>query len=216
MRIILLGPPGSGKGTQAQLLIARLNIPQISTGDMLRAAVKSGSELGMKAEKIMRAGGLVPDKLIIDLVKKRVLEYDCKPGFLFDGFPRTLVQAQSLIESGITIDQVVHISVPSDEIIRRLVGRRTHPASGRVYHIIHNPPKKEGFDDQTGEPLVQREDDQEETIKKRLSAYSKQTEPLIAFYKKQSNEGRLKYHEISGVASVESIKFDLLSRLDSK
>jgi len=182
MRIILLGPPGAGKGTQAKYLTEKFGIPQISTGDMLRAAVKAGTELGLKAKDIMASGGLVSDELIIGLVKERIQEPDCINGFLFDGFPRTIPQAEALIKEKILIDQVIEIHVADEEIVARLSGRRVHEASGRIYHVSHNPPKQEGLDDVTGEPLVQRVDDSEETVVNRLKIYHDQTEPLVAFY----------------------------------
>ncbi|MEZ5529144.1 MAG: adenylate kinase [Porticoccaceae bacterium] len=182
MRIILLGPPGAGKGTQAKYITEKFGIPQISTGDMLRAAVKAGTELGLKAKDIMASGGLVSDDLIIALVKERIQEPDCVNGFLFDGFPRTIPQAEALLSEGVTIDKVIEIDVADDEIVSRLSGRRVHEGSGRVYHVIHNPPKQEGLDDVTGEALIQREDDKEETIRNRLSVYHEQTEPLVGFY----------------------------------
>ncbi len=185
MRLILLGPPGAGKGTQAQFISEKYGIPQISTGDMLRAAVKAGTELGLKAKDIMASGGLVSDSLIIDLVKERIQQADCVNGFLFDGFPRTIPQAQALVDAEIDIDVVLEIDVADNEIVSRLSGRRVHEGSGRVYHIAHNPPKKEGVDDVTGEALIQRVDDSEETVRNRLNVYHEQTEPLVAFYEAQ-------------------------------
>ena len=182
MRIILLGPPGAGKGTQAAYITDKYGIPQISTGDMLRAAVKAGSELGLKAKDIMASGGLVSDDLIIALVKERIQEPDCVNGFLFDGFPRTIPQAEALLSEGVSIDKVIEIHVADEEIIARLSGRRVHDGSGRVYHVSHNPPKQEGVDDVTGEPLVQREDDKEGTVRNRLDVYHDQTQPLVDFY----------------------------------
>jgi adenylate kinase len=184
MRLILLGGPGAGKGTQANYIKERYQIPQISTGDMLRAAVKAGTELGKKAKQVMDAGGLVPDDVIIGLVKERIKEADCQKGFLFDGFPRTIPQADAMKEAGVPIDAVVEIDVPDQEIIKRMSGRRVHLASGRTYHVIFNPPKVEGKDDVTGEPLIQRDDDQEETVRKRLDVYHAQTEPLVEYFKK--------------------------------
>ncbi len=183
MRLILLGGPGAGKGTQANYIKEKYQIPQISTGDMLRAAVKAGSELGKQAKSFMDAGGLVPDEVIIGLVKERIKDKDCQKGFLFDGFPRTLPQADAMKAAGVGIDAVVEIDVPDEEIIKRMSGRRAHLASGRTYHVIYNPPKVEGKDDVTGEPLVQRDDDKEETVKKRLEVYHAQTEPLVDYYK---------------------------------
>ena len=182
MRVILLGAPGAGKGTQAQFICEKFSIPQISTGDMLRAAVKAGSELGLKVKEIMETGGLVSDEIIIDLVKERIQSDDCANGFLFDGFPRTIPQAEAMIEAGVDIDYVVEIDVDDEEIVKRLSGRRVHPNSGRVYHVIYNPPVNEGKDDETGEDLIQRDDDQEDTVRKRLSIYHDQTAPLVSFY----------------------------------
>ena len=212
MKIILLGAPGAGKGTQAQAIMDKLNIPQISTGDMLRAAVKAGSELGLKAKGIMASGGLVSDDLIIALVKERIAEPDCTNGFLFDGFPRTIPQAQALLDEEIDIDLVIEFFVEDVEIIKRLSGRRVHEASGRVYHVEHNPPKIEGVDDETGESLIQREDDQEETVVKRLAVYHEQTEPLIAFYETKV-EGPI-YKKVNGVGSVEAISKQVLAVLE--
>ena len=182
MRLILLGAPGAGKGTQATFICERFGVPQISTGDMLRAAVKAGSELGLKAKKVMDAGGLVSDDLIIGLVKDRISQEDCKNGFLFDGFPRTIPQAEAMVSAGVEIDHVVEIAVEDDEIVSRLSGRRVHPGSGRVYHVEFNRPTQDGLDDVTGDPLVQRDDDTEETVRKRLQIYQEQTSPLIDFY----------------------------------
>lgn len=216
MRIILLGPPGAGKGTQAQVITQQFQIPQISTGDMLRAAVKAGTELGVAAKKIMDAGGLVSDEIIIGLVKERLTQPDCVNGCLFDGFPRTIPQAQALIAAGVAIDYVVEIAVPDEEIISRLSGRRVHPGSGRVYHIAHNPPKVAGKDDATGEDLVQRDDDKEDTIKKRLHVYHEQTEQLVGFYQQLAATGDTtapKYAKIEGVGSVEAISAKVTSVL---
>ena len=209
MRLILLGGPGAGKGTQANFIKEKFGIPQISTGDMLRQAVKDGTELGKEAKKYMDAGQLVPDDVIIGLVKERIKEPDCEKGFLFDGFPRTIPQAEAMKEAGVKIDYVVEIAVPDEEIIKRMSGRRVHLPSGRTYHIIYNPPKVEGKDDVTGEPLVQREDDKEETVRKRLEVYHAQTEPLVDFYKKWEASGdpdAPKYIRIDGVGTVEEIK----------
>lgn len=208
MRIILLGGPGAGKGTQANRIKEKLGIPQISTGDMLRAAVKAGTPLGLEAKKYMDAGGLVPDDVIIGLVKERIQQDDCKNGFLFDGFPRTIPQAEAMKAAGVKIDYVVDIDVPDAEIIKRMSGRRVHLASGRTYHVVFNPPKVEGKDDVTGEPLIQRDDDKEETVRKRLEVYHAQTEPLIGFYKNWQVSGDAnapKYVRIEGVGSVDSI-----------
>ena len=215
MRVILLGPPGAGKGTQAAAITKAFDIPQISTGDMLRAAVSSGSELGLKAKSIMDAGGLVSDDLIIDLVKQRIKESDCAKGFLFDGFPRTIPQAQALVEADISIDRVLEIQVPSEEIVARMSGRRVHSGSGRVYHVQYNPPKVEGIDDLTGEALSQRDDDKEETVRKRLEVYAEQTEPLVNFYRdlESSSGGAPSYHAIEGVGDVAEISDKALAAL---
>ncbi|KJR43747.1 MAG: adenylate kinase [Limnobacter sp.] len=216
MRLILLGAPGAGKGTQATFIKEKFGIPQISTGDMLRAAVKAGTPLGIEAKKVMDSGGLVSDEIIINLVKERLKESDCANGYLFDGFPRTIPQAEAMKEAGVKIDFVLEIDVPHDAIIDRMSGRRTHPASGRTYHIKFNPPKQEGIDDVTGEPLVQRDDDKEETVKKRLDVYEKQTRPLVDYYGQWAATGDAsapQYRKIAGVGSVEEIKaraFDAL------
>jgi adenylate kinase len=218
MRLILLGGPGAGKGTQANYIKDKYNIPQISTGDMLRAAVKAGTELGKEAKGYMDSGGLVPDTVIIGLVKERIQEDDCKEGFLFDGFPRTIPQADAMKEAGVELDAVVDIDVPDEEIIKRMSGRRAHLASGRTYHIIFNPPKEEGKDDVTGEPLVQRDDDKEETVKKRLDVYHDQTEPLIGYYKNWEATGEAaapKYIRIEGVGKVEEIRDQIFTALDA-
>jgi adenylate kinase len=218
MRLILLGGPGAGKGTQANHIKENYQIPQISTGDMLRAAVKAGTELGLKAKSYMDSGGLVPDDVIIGLVKERIKESDCAKGFLFDGFPRTIPQADAMKEAGVPIDAVVDINVPDEEIIKRMSGRRAHLASGRTYHIIFNPPKVEGKDDVTGEPLVQRDDDKEETVRKRLKVYHDQTEPLIGYYKTWQSSGEAgapKYVRIEGVGKVEEIRSQIFSALDN-
>ena len=206
MRVILLGAPGAGKGTQATFITKQFDIPQISTGDMLRAAVKAGTELGLKAKSGMDSGGLVSDDLIIGLIKDRLSQPDCANGCLFDGFPRTIPQAEALKNAGLAIDHVVEIKVDDEEIVQRISGRRVHEGSGRVYHTIHNPPKVEGMDDVTGEPLVQRKDDVEETVRHRLSVYHAQTEPLVEFYKKlEEKDGTPKFSSIPGVGSVEQI-----------
>ena len=209
MRIILLGGPGAGKGTQANFIKDKYNIPQISTGDMLRAAVKDGTPLGVEAKKVMEAGGLVSDDIILGLGKERIAQDDCANGFLFDGFPRTLAQAGALKEQGVDIDAVVEIDVDDDEIIKRMSGRRVHPASGRTYHIVFNPPKQEGKDDATGEPLVQRDDDKEETVRQRLKVYHDQTKPLIGYYSRwaeQGGEGAPRYIRSPGIGKVEEIR----------
>ncbi|MDZ4049577.1 MAG: adenylate kinase, partial [Limnobacter sp.] len=202
MRLILLGAPGAGKGTQATFIKEKFGIPQISTGDMLRAAVKAGTPLGIEAKKVMDSGGLVSDEIIINLVKERLKESDCANGYLFDGFPRTIPQAEAMKEAGVKIDFVLEIDVPHDAIIDRMSGRRTHPASGRTYHVKFNPPKQEGIDDITGEPLVQRDDDKEETVKKRLDVYEKQTRPLVDYYGQWAATGDAsapQYRKIAGV-----------------
>ena len=216
MRIILLGGPGAGKGTQATFLTEKFNIPQISTGDMLRAAVKSGSELGLEAKKVMEAGGLISDEIIIGLVKDRVKENDCQNGFLLDGFPRTIPQADAMKANNILIDYVVEINVEDAEIVKRMSGRRAHLASGRTYHVVYSPPKTEGLDDVTGEPLVQRDDDKEETVLKRLAVYHQQTEPLIKYYSDYASseqDNAPKYVRIDGVGSVDSIRDTIFSSL---
>lgn len=209
MRIILLGPPGAGKGTQAQTITADYGIPQISTGDMLRAAIKAGTELGMKAKAVMDAGQLVSDDIILDLVKERIAQDDCRGGFLFDGFPRTIPQAQALVDNGITIDAVIELQVPDEKIVRRMSGRRVHLASGRTYHIVYNPPRVEGRDDVTGEPLVTRPDDEESTVRSRLKVYHSQTEPLVAFYKDLSAKGQTRFAAIDADRPVEDIAADI-------
>ena len=212
MRLILLGAPGAGKGTQAKFICEKFGIPQISTGDMLRAAVKAGTPLGVEAKKVMDAGGLVSDDIIIGLVKDRLKEADCKNGYLFDGFPRTIPQAEAMKEAGVAIDYVLEIDVPFDAIIERMSGRRVHVASGRTYHVKYNPPKVEGVDDETGEALIQRDDDKEETVRKRLDVYSQQTRPLVDYYSDWAAKGDPaakvappKYRKIAGVGDVDSI-----------
>ena len=216
MRLILLGGPGAGKGTQANNIKEKYDIPQISTGDMLRAAVKEGTPLGLEAKKIMDAGGLVSDDTILGLVKERIANDDCANGFLFDGFPRTLAQAEALKQQGVDIDAVVEIDVDDEEIIKRMSGRRVHPASGRSYHTVFNPPKEEGKDDQTGEPLVQRDDDREDTVRQRLKVYHDQTAPLIEYYSRwaeQAGEGAPRYIRIPGVGKVEEIRDAIFTAL---
>ena len=218
MRLILLGPPGAGKGTQATFICQKYGIPQISTGDMLRAAVKAGTPLGQQAESVMKSGGLVSDELIINLVKERIAEADCANGFLFDGFPRTIPQAEAMKAAGVKLDYVLEIDVPFDAIIERMGGRRQHPPSGRTYHVKFNPPKVEGKDDVTGEPLVQRADDQEDTVRKRLDIYSQQTRPLVEYYSawaKAEPAAAPKYRAISGTGSVEEIMDRALAALAS-
>jgi len=217
MRIILLGGPGAGKGTQAGYIKEKFGIPQISTGDMLRAHVKAGTELGKAAKKIMDEGGLVSDDIIIGMVKERITEADCGAGFLFDGFPRTLAQADAMRDATIFVDAVVEIDVPDEEIIRRMSGRRVHLASGRTYHVLFNPPREEGKDDVTGEDLIQRDDDQEETVKARLKIYHDQTEPLIAYYSKWAAEGGAgapRYVKVQGIGSVEEIRDHIFNGLN--
>lgn len=217
MKIILLGAPGVGKGTQAQFITEEYGIPQISTGDMLREAVKSGSELGNRVKQVMESGALVTDDIIIDLVKERIKQPDCQSGFLFDGFPRTIPQAEALAREGIEIDRVVEIGVPDDEIVSRLGGRRVHEGSGRTYHVVYNPPREPDKDDLTGEPLVQREDDREETVRVRLNVYKAQTEPLVSFYKERAADESLglKYSCINGVGTTEEISRQVLEFLAS-
>ncbi len=216
MRLILLGAPGAGKGTQATFIKEKFNIPQISTGDMLRAAVKAGTQLGLEAKKFMDAGGLVPDEVIIGLVKERIKDADCQAGFLFDGFPRTIPQAEAMKQAGVGIDYVVEIDVPDEAIVERMSGRRSHPASGRTYHVKFNPPKVEGKDDITGEDLVQREDDKEETVKKRLEVYHSQTKPLVKYYVDWANsgtEGAPKHVFVNGLGEMNKIRDEIFSAL---
>ncbi|GAA5523885.1 adenylate kinase [Microbulbifer aestuariivivens] len=216
MRIILLGAPGAGKGTQAQFITEKFGIPQISTGDMLRAAVKEGSPLGLEAKDIMAAGKLVSDDLIIALVKERIAQPDCANGFLFDGFPRTIPQAQALLDADVSIDHVLEIAVDDEEIVKRLSGRRVHEGSGRVYHVIYNPPKEEGKDDVTGEELVQRSDDTEETVRNRLKVYHEQTAPLVGFYSELAErmpESAPKYSKVEGIGSMDDIRQKVMAAL---
>jgi adenylate kinase len=216
MRVILLGAPGAGKGTQAQYICKEFGIPQISTGDMLRAAVKAETPLGLAAKEVMDAGRLVSDDIIIGLVKERLEQPDCTNGCLFDGFPRTIPQAEALRDSGVNIDHVIEVAVDDEEIIERMAGRRVHLASGRTYHIIYNPPKKDGFDDETGDPLIQRDDDEESTVRDRLSVYHEQTEPLIHFYSswaKTDPVGAPAMNRIQGVGQVEEIRDEIFTAL---
>ncbi|MBP7467633.1 MAG: adenylate kinase [Thauera sp.] len=216
MRLILLGPPGAGKGTQANFIKEKFGIPQISTGDMLRAAVKAGTPLGLEAKKVMDAGGLVSDDIIIGLVKDRLQQDDCKSGYMFDGFPRTLPQADAMKDAGVPIDFVLEIDVPDAEIVERMSGRRAHLASGRTYHVKYNPPKVEGKDDVTGEDLVQRDDDKEETVKKRLDVYHSQTKPLVEYYSKWAASGDAKapkVRKISGLGAVDAITANAFAAL---
>lgn len=203
MRIILLGSPGSGKGTQAQFIVEKYGIPQISTGDMLRAAVRAGTPLGIAAKQVMDAGGLVSDDIILGLIKERIKQDDCKSGFLLDGFPRTIAQAEGLVAMGVDIDTVVEIAVDDEEIVKRMAGRRVHSQSGRTYHVEFNPPKQEGIDDLTGEALIQRDDDKEETVRRRLDVYHQQTKPLVDFYAAPNQKAV--FFSIAGVGSVEEI-----------
>lgn len=213
MRIILLGAPGAGKGTQAQFLMNKFGIPQISTGDMLRAAIKAGTELGLAAKQVMDAGQLVSDDIIIGLVKERIAEPDCAKGFLLDGFPRTIPQAESMDAHGIAIDHVIEFDVPDDVIVERMAGRRVHPASGRVYHVVYNPPKVEGKDNETGEELVIRADDTEDTVRKRLAIYHDQTKPLVDFYRTAADAGKTRYHHLDGTQKVDAIASQLTDLL---
>jgi adenylate kinase len=216
MRLILLGPPGAGKGTQAQFICETFDIPQISTGDMLRAAVKAGTELGKQAKAVMDSGNLVSDDIIIGLVKERIAQDDCKNGFLFDGFPRTKAQAEAIRDEGIALDAVVEIGVPDDEIVKRMSGRRVHPSSGRTYHVVFNPPKQEGQDDVTGEPLIQREDDREETVRERLKVYHDQTQVLTDFYGQMAERGESDaptYIRVDGTQPIHAVRDEILFKL---
>lgn len=213
MKVLLLGAPGAGKGTQAQFITQTFNIPQISTGDMLRAAIKAGTTLGLEAKKIMDEGGLVRDDIIIGLVQERITQADCVNGFLFDGFPRTLAQAEAMRDAGVNLDAVVEIDVPDAVIVERMSGRRVHLASGRTYHIHNNPPKVEGKDDETGEDLIQRDDDKLETVQKRLQVYHDQTAVLIDFYGKMSGDNAPKYIKVDGTQNVETVKQQVLTAL---
>jgi adenylate kinase len=213
---MLLGMPGAGKGTQAQFLIQRFGIPQISTGDMLRAAIKAGTLLGREAKLYMDRGELVPDRIVIELVKERVKAPDCANGFIIDGFPRTIGQAEALVQSGIEFDYVIEFRVTDDEVLKRLSGRRVHPASGRNYHVLFNPPKVPGRDDVTGEPLVQRRDDAEETVKTRIATYHAQTKPLVDYYKKRATSGVPRYLSMDAAAPVESVRDQLFAALARK
>ena len=214
MRIILLGGPGAGKGTQGDFICEHLGIPKISTGDMLRAAVSAGTELGKKAKAVMDSGGLVSDEIILGLIRERVEQSDCAHGFLFDGFPRTIPQAEGLAQIGVAIDHVIEIAVDDEEIVKRMSGRRVHPASGRTYHVDFNPPKVSGKDDVTGEDLVQRDDDSEATVRNRLTVYHEQTEPLIEWYSSTAEgDQQMKYDRIEGVGSVEQIRDQIFAAL---
>ena len=215
MRAILLGPPGAGKGTQAQFICEKFGIPQISTGDMLRAAVKAETEMGLKVKAVMDAGDLVSDDIIIGIVKERIAEADCSNGFLFDGFPRTIPQAEALQAAGVAIDTVLEIAVDDEEIVTRMSGRRVHEASGRVYHVVFNPPKQEGIDDETGDTLLQRVDDQEDTVRTRLQVYHDQTKPLVDFYQNIAASGGPRYCAVEGVGSVQDIRDKVFAALDA-
>lgn len=217
MRVILLGAPGAGKGTQAKFICEHFSMPQIATGDMLRSAVRQGTELGKQAKKIMDEGGLVSDSIIIGLVQERIKKEDCRKGYLLDGFPRTIPQAQALVDAGINIDVVLEIAVDDEDIVQRLSGRRIHESSGRIYHILYSPPKHEGLDDLTGEPLLQREDDSEATVRKRLNIYHQQTEPLINFFKQLSKENAssMKFASIQGQQPVEKVREQVLQVMRS-
>jgi adenylate kinase len=215
VKVILLGPPGAGKGTQAQFVCDEYGIPQISTGDMLRAAVSAGTPLGKRVKQVMDSGALVSDDIIIALVKDRISQPDCANGFLFDGFPRTIPQAQAMVDAGVDIDRVLEIDVPEEEIVRRLSGRRVHESSGRVYHLVYNPPKQEERDDETGEPLVQRDDDREDTVRERLRVYREQTYPLVKFYQALAERSNVRYRRVSGLGSVEEIKESIRRALES-
>ena len=215
MKVILLGPPGAGKGTQANVIKQKFDIPQISTGDMLRSAIREGTELGATAKKIMDTGGLVSDDLILNIVKERVSQNDCKKGYLFDGFPRTIAQANGITTSGIVIDYVIEIKVNDEQIIKRVSGRRVHLASGRTYHTEFNPPKIKGKDDETGDELVQRDDDQESTVRKRLDVYKKETAPLVSYYNQLSTntDSKLRYISVNGMQNVKCVTKDILMQL---
>ena len=215
MKIILLGPPGAGKGTQAESICQRYDIPHISTGNMLREAIDAGTKLGLEAKSLMDAGILVSDEVIVGLVEERISSPDCSMGFLFDGFPRTIPQAEALVQRGIAIDAVVEIDVPDDDIINRMSGRRMHPASGRNYHIIFNPPKVEGKDDASGEDLIQREDDKPDTVRDRLKVYQDQTSPLIEFYSSLSSSGPLNYIKVSGTSTPKEVSANIFQQLIS-
>ncbi len=213
MKLILLGPPGAGKGTQARFICETCGIPQISTGDMLRAAIAAGSPLGRVAESVMARGDLVSDDIVIGLVRERIAQPDCEAGFLFDGFPRTIPQAEALLEAGVEIDRVIEMRVDDDEVVRRIAGRRVHEPSGRVYHVLFNPPRLPDRDDETGEPLTQRGDDREETVRDRLAVYRCQTEPLVHFYTELSRPAPLEYRAVNGVGDVANVKRDMLEAL---
>jgi len=213
MRVMLLGSPGSGKGTQAQFIVERFRIPQISTGDMLRAAVRAATPLGLEAKKVMDAGQLVSDSIILGLIRERIAAADCDNGFLLDGFPRTTAQADGLQQMGVALDHVVEIAVDDEEIVKRLSGRRVHPGSGRTYHVIYHPPKQDGVDDETGEPLQHRDDDREETIRNRLKVYHDQTKPLVDYYRSRAERGEVRFTTVAGIGSVDDIRTRVLNAL---
>ena len=215
MKVIMLGPPGAGKGTQADYIAERYDIPKISTGDMLRAAIKEGTPLGVEAKKIMDAGGLVSDEIILGIIEERLGQPDCSKGYLFDGFPRTIGQAQALIDQNIPVDAVIELKVADEAIVERMSGRRVHQTSGRTYHIVYNPPKVADKDDETGEPLIQRDDDHEETVRKRLEVYHDQTSPLVSFYQNQAAESKLAYIELDGEGELAVIRDRILSELET-
>ena len=215
MKIVLLGPPGAGKGTQARFLCNAFSIPQISTGDMLRVAVSAGTALGRRVQRVMESGALVSDDIIIELVRERIRRDDCANGFLFDGFPRTIPQAQALQAADVAIDAVIEIQVPDDDVVKRMSGRRVHPGSGRVYHLLYNPPQAEGIDDETGEPLVQREDDREATVRDRLAVYRRQTHPLVKFYRANASADRLRCIAVDGRGGVHEIEKAILNALQN-
>ena len=213
MRVILLGPPGAGKGTQAQFICEEFSIPQISTGDMLRAAIKAETALGLQVKEVMASGGLVSDEIIIGIVKERITQADCVNGFLFDGFPRTIPQADAMKENGVAVDYCLEFDVPDEVIVNRMSGRRVHPGSGRVYHLVYNPPKVEGKDNETGDDLVIRPDDEVETVRKRLGVYHEQTQPLVAYYKAEADAGNTKFATIDGTQDVDAVSAELANIL---
>ena len=214
MRLLLLGPPGAGKGTQAQFICETCGIPQISTGDMLRAAIAAGTPLGKMAQSVMARGELVSDDIVIGLVQERLAQPDCEGGFLFDGFPRTIPQAEAMLEAGVEIDRVIEMEVDDDEVVRRITGRRVHEPSGRVYHVLFNPPRVPDRDDETGEPLAQRVDDKEETVRERLAVYRRQTEPLVHFYSELARTTSLEYRTVDGAGDVDSVRRNMLDSLE--